>query len=300
MFTPVSLGIQGYIKQAKVPFINCGSGNEALVDPPNCNPYFFKGRWGNPQACRAAEYPAKKYGGRVFFLSDNYGWGKSCTQWYKETIKRVTNLEVLGEDYPPFNTDNYAPYISKMKALKPDFVALGITGGGYARFNNQAAQMDLNVPLHQNVYNRPDIMACGDSALGMTAAADYMIKNKKIPRCEEINTAYFNFTGDNLGNAGAATFNSIEVICKAIQDGKSTKPDDIVRSLEKIVYEDGIISKPYRFRWCDHTALMDIYIVEVVRDKEYVYDSKVIGKIEDPELLMSKCGQTGCEELIKL
>lgn len=295
----ISMAIQGYIKERKITFLNSGSGNEAIVNPPHCSRYFFKGVFGNPQICRAAEYPAKKYGGRCYFIADNYSWGYNCTKFFKQSVERVAKLEVAGEAYPPFNSDNYAPYITKIQAAKPDFVVIGICGGGYARFIKQAWQMGLKIPLHHNFYSRPDVLAAGDAALGMTCGADFLIDNPKIPRSKQINEEFKAFTGNYLGLHGANGFNGIEVICKAIKEAGSTDPEKIVESLENLVFEDSIIDPGYRFRKCDHAALVSPMIVEVAKHPKYRYVAKLIEEVKDPAALMIPCGKTGCEELMK-
>ena len=56
IMSSVSMAIQGYVKEKKIPFLNSGSGNEEIVNPPHCGRYFFKGVYGNPQICLAAQY----------------------------------------------------------------------------------------------------------------------------------------------------------------------------------------------------------------------------------------------------
>jgi hypothetical protein len=45
--------------------------------------------------------------------------------------------------------------------------------------------------------------------------------------------------------------------------------------------------------------MTDVYIVEVVRDPKYEYNSRLIEVVKDPEVLMTPCGKTGCEEAMK-
>ena len=299
ILSSASMAIQGYVKEKKIPFVNSGSGNEEIVNPPHCNRYFFKGTYGNPQIVLAAQYGAKKHGGRWYFIADNYSWGTNCTKFFKQSIAQVTKLEVVGEDYPPFNSDNYAPYITKIKTANPDGVAIGVCGGGYARFIKQARQMGLKTFFHHNFYSRPDVKAAGDSALGMTAGTNFLIDNPTLPRSKKFAEEFKAFTGDYPGGTGADGFNSIEVICKAILEAGSTDPEKIVDALENVVYKDGVITSAYQFRKCDHMATFGVYVTEVVKDPKYQYDSKLIEVVKDPEVLLTPCGKTGCEEAMK-
>jgi branched-chain amino acid transport system substrate-binding protein len=299
ILSSASMAIQGYVKDKKIPFVNSGSGNEEIVNPPHCSRYFFKGVYGNPQECLAVQYAAKKYGGRWYFIADNYSWGYNCTKFFKQAIQLVGKLEVLGEDYPPFNSDNYAPYVTKIKAANPDGVAIGVCGGGYARFIKQAREMGLKTFFHHNFYSRPDVKAAGDASLGMTASVDFLIENPKVPRAKKFAEEFKTFTGDYPGGSGADGYNGIEAICKAIQEAGSTDPEKIVDELENLYFKESILSPSYHFRKCDHTAMMDVYIVEVVKDPKYQYNSRLMEVVKDPEVLMTPCGKTGCEEAMK-
>ena len=299
IMSSISMAIQGYIKEKKIPFINSGSGNEEIVNPPHCGRYFFKGCFGNPQIVLATQYGAKKHGGRWYFIADNYSWGYNCNKFFKQAIQRATKLEVLAEDYPPFNSDNYAPYITKIKAANPDGVAIGVCGGGYARFIKQAREMGLKTFFHHNFYSRPDVKAAGDASVGMTAGTDFLIENPRIPRAKKFAEEFKAFTGDYPGSAGADGYNSIEVLCKAIHEAGSTDPEKIVDVLENLTLKESILCPTYHFRKCDHCAMLDVFTVEIVKDPKYQYDAKFLEEAEDPTVLMTPCGQTGCEDLMK-
>jgi len=299
IMSSVSMAIQGYVKEKKIPFLNSGSGNEEIVNPPHCGRYFFKGVYGNPQICLAAQYAAQKRGGRWYFIADNYSWGYNCNKFFKQAIQQVTKLEVAGEDYPPFNSDNYAPYVTKIKAANPEAVAIGVCGGGYARFIKQAREMGLQTLLHHNFYSRPDVKAAGDAAVGMFCGSDYLIDNPKIPRAKKFADDFKVFTGDYPGSAGANGFNGVEVICKAIQEAGGTDPEKIVETMENLNFKESIISPGYHFRKCDHAPMISIYIVECVKDAKYQYDSRLLEVVKDPTVLMTPCGKTGCEDSMK-
>jgi branched-chain amino acid transport system substrate-binding protein len=299
IMSSISMAIQGYVKEKKIPFLNSGSGNEEIVNPPHCGRYFFKGTFGNPQIVLPVQYGAKKHGGRWYFIADNYSWGYNCTKFFKQAIQRVVKLDVAGEDYPPFNCDNYAPYITKIQAANADGVAIGVCGGGYARFIKQARQMGLKTFFHHNFYSRPDVKAAGDASLGMMSGTNFLIENPKIPRAMKFAEEFKAFTGDYPGGAGADGYNGIEVICKAIQEAGSTEPEKIVDALENLVFKDSVETLTYQFRKCDHMATFAVYTVEVVKDAKYQYNSKLIEIAQDPDQLMIPCGKTGCEESMK-
>ncbi|MEW6263894.1 MAG: ABC transporter substrate-binding protein [Thermodesulfobacteriota bacterium] len=294
----ISIAVQEYIKEKKIPFFNTGSGNEALVTPPNCGRYFFKGLIGTPQSALAVQYPARKYGNRVYFVADDYTWGYTYVKFFKKALELMGKPEVVGEDYTPFNTDNYAPFITKAMAAKPAFLVAAVAGG-YARFITQANQMGLKIPIHHPYFSKPDVKAAGDAALGLTCGGEFLIDNPKVPRAKKFAEGLKAFTGDTPGATEAHAFNGVEMICKAIQQAGGLDPDKIVEALENMVFQESVIMPGYKFRKCDHGPTVDVYVLEVIKHPEYGYDVKMVEQIKDPEVLMLPCGQTGCEEAMK-
>ena len=91
----------------------------------------------------------------------------------------------------------------------------------------------------------------------------------------------------------------IEVLCKAIHEAGSTDPEKIVDVLENLTLKESIMCPTFHFRKCDHSAMLDVFTVEIVKDPKYQYDAKFLEEAKDPTVLMTPCGQTGCEDLMK-
>src|SRR6185312_3819353 len=113
IFSAISLSVQEYVnKDAKVPFLNAGSGNPALSEPPACGKYSFQGSPNSRILCLPSLYAAKKFGPKWFLIGDDYTWGRLSVDLTKQAIKLGSPLEVVGEEFPPLGTTNYAPYIT--------------------------------------------------------------------------------------------------------------------------------------------------------------------------------------------
>src|SRR5439155_3378922 len=121
IFSAISLSVQEYVnRDARIPFLNAGSGNPAISEPPACGKYTFQALPNSRQLVLPSLYAARKHGAKWFFIADDYSWGKLSVQLTKDAVKLGSPLEVVGEEYSPLGTTNYAPYVTKAMAAKPD------------------------------------------------------------------------------------------------------------------------------------------------------------------------------------
>ena len=191
IFSAISLAVQEYInKEAKIPYVNAGSGNPAVSEPPACGKYSFQGLPNSRQLVLPSLYAAKKHGPKWFFIADDYSWGKLSVQLTKDAIKLGSPLETVGEEYSPLGTTNYAPYVTKAMAAKPDVIGLVVFGAGYARILKQINQMGAKAHIHHNFWSQIDAEAAGEAVVGMTAGEAYTFENPKVPRAQKYAQAY--------------------------------------------------------------------------------------------------------------
>ncbi len=297
IFSAISLAVQEYAnKDAKIPFVNAGSGNPAISEPPACGKYTFQGMPNSRQLALPGLYAAKKHGPKWFFMADDYSWGRLSVQLTKDAIKLGSPLEVVGEEYPPLGTTNYAPYITKAIAAKPDVIGVVIFGAGYARVLKQIRQMGLQAHLHHNFWSQVDTNAAGEAVLGMTAGEAYTFENLKVPRAAKFAKEYKAIHGTWPDPTAARGYNAVEVLALAIQQAGSTKPDAVVKALESLVFKESLMGE-FRFRECDHLAMTSVFVVEGKYNADYKYYPAYIEDVPDPNALLIPCGKTGCEPL---
>lgn len=299
IFSAISLAVQEYVnKEARVPFINAGSGNPAISEPPACGKYTFQGLPHSRVAALPSAYAAKKYGSKWFLIGDDYSWGRLTVQLTKDAVRIVGGeLTVVGEEYTPFGTTNYAPYITKAIAAKPDVVGVVVFGAGYARILKQMKQMGLKAHIHHNFWSQVDANAAGDAVLGMTASHSYVLENPRVPRMAQFAKAYkarYNAWPDP---AAAGGYNAIEVLALAMRNAGSSKPDAVVKAMETLRFSS--LSGDYRFRECDHAALSGVFTVEGKFNDEYKFYPSFVEEVRNPDTLMIPCGQTRCEPAMK-
>lgn len=299
IFSAISLAVQEYVnKEAKVPFLNAGSGNPALSEPPACGKYTFQGAPNSRILTLPSLYAAKKHGPKWFLIGDDYTWGRLTVQLTKDAIKLGSPLDVVGEEYPPLGTTNYAPYITKAIAAKPDVIGLVVFGAGYARILKQIKQMGVKAHIHHNFWSQVDANAAGDAVLGMTAGEAYTFENPRVPRAAQFAKAHKQLYGTWPDPSAARGYHAVEVLALAMQQAGSAKPDAVVAAMEKLVFKNSVEGE-YRFRDCDHAAVSSVFVVEGKYNDEYKFYPAYIEEMPKPEALMVPCGQTKCEPAMK-
>jgi branched-chain amino acid transport system substrate-binding protein len=300
IFSSISLAVQEYInRDAKIPYVNAGSGNPAVSEPPACGLYTFQGLANSRQTVLPSLNAAKKHGAKWFFIADDYAWGRLTVQLTKDAIKLGSPLEVVGEEYSPLGTTNYAPYVTKAMAAKPDVMGIVVFGAGYARVLKQIRQMGLKTHIHHNFWSQVDAVAAGDAVIGMTAGEAYTFENPKVPRAAKFAEAFHARHGNWPDPAAARGANAVEVLALATKAAGSTKPDALVKALERLVFKDSVMGE-FRFRECDHVAMTSVFMVEGKQSDRYkgIYPAYV-EDVQNPNVLLVPCGKTGCEPLMK-
>ncbi len=299
IFSSISMAVQEFInKDAHVPFLNAGSSNPALSQPPACGRYTFVGEPNSSEFALAAPYAAKKFGTRWFFIADDYSWGRLTVDLTKAAIRRSAALEIVGEEYAPLGTTNYAPYITKVIAAKPDVIGLVVFGAGYARVLKQIRQMGASAHIHHNFWSQVDANAAGDAVVGMTAGEAFLFDNPRAPQALQFATGFHARLGHWPDPAAARGYNAVQVLARSIQGAGTTDPDAIVTAMERLTFADSVLGA-FRFRECDHQATTSMFVVEARFNDTYQYYGSYVAEVDHPDSLMVPCGKTGCEGLVR-
>ena len=219
----IVMAMQPYIKEKKTIFVNSNSGNDILVKPPHCNRYYFKELISAWTITLAIQEPAKRVGKKWYFMADNYTHGKEIVDYAQKSLKAaVPDAEIVGADFPNLGESNYAPYLTKVMAAKPDGLFVGTIGAGYVRTIKQARQMGLDCHLHTFCWFHPLAMAIGKDIVGTTTAALYIPNNPKVPRAREIADLYKKKFGHWPSTMAGEGFNGVECIFEAVKKAGTT------------------------------------------------------------------------------
>lgn len=296
IYSSISMAIQQFInREAKIPFVNSGSGNPAVSAPPHCGKYTFQATPSSSLLALAAGYAAKKHGFRWAFIADDYGWGRLSVKLMKEAVALNGKIEVVGEEYAPFGTTNYAPYITKATAGHPDCVGIATFGSGYAPVLLQLHQMGVKAHRHHIFWSRADANAAGEACLGMTTGGSYVFSDPNVPQSLQWAKAYYAIHKKWPDPAAAFGYIGVMVLAESIRKAKGTDPDAMVHALESTPFNS--IEGHVHFRDCDHMLVTPVNVLEAKHSPTYDYYASYVETVKHPDALLVPCGKTGCEAL---
>jgi branched-chain amino acid transport system substrate-binding protein len=296
----ISMAVQGYVREKKIVFVNSGSGNDMLIKPPNCDRYFFKAGGSVDTSLVSIRVPSQKIGPKWYFLAENSGWGKYTTEAFKKAIKHYrAQSEVVGEDYTTPGETNFAPYVTKIMAAKPDGLLLAQFGAPWFRSVKQVRDMGLKCHIHHAFWSDADAQAAGDAVVGVTTSVVFLPENPAAPRAAVFSEAFKKKHGRYPGYFPATGFNGVECLVEAIKASGSTDTETVIEAMEKMKYKDSVFGPDVYFRKADHMGITGVYTVEAIKDPKYLYGLKVLGYEPNPTYFLSPEDQTGCGEHMK-
>src|SRR6185369_2898548 len=138
-----ALAVSAKCPEWKVIFMSTINGAGALTTK-SFHRYFFRVNTSGPMGARAvslylAESPMKRF----FALGADYAWGRDSVGSFTTQIM-AAKKDVVGTDYPPVGTKDFASYIAKIRQSKAEGVYLALPGQDATIYLKQAHQFGLN------------------------------------------------------------------------------------------------------------------------------------------------------------
>ena len=271
--TGVVLSSEALAVSAKCPewgviFMSTINGTGALT-AKNFNRNFFRQNISGPMGTRAVNlYLADSPMKRFFGLGSDYAWGRDSIGAFSRGVAAM-GKQMIGTDFPPVGTKDFASYIGKIKEAKPDGCYLVLVGQDATIFFKQAAQFGLtkDVRLMMEILELENMKAVGDAMAGVVGGSRYPFtldnpKNRDfVKRFYAMHKVYPDmFDGD--------TYEGVEWLSQVIEKaGTADDIDKIIATWEESTYEG--LSGKFVMRKCDHQAAQPGFVCEAVKDPKY-------------------------------
>ena len=129
--------------------------------------------------CAAMVQMAKAKGFKRFYnIALDFLPGHDHVRIWKELVKKeMPDAQMVGEDFFPWNTKDFGPYVTKIKAAKPDMIMLGAFGPDVINMVKQSRRMGLKVPFMNHFALDPMMTrALGQDADGMYSVSGYSME----------------------------------------------------------------------------------------------------------------------------
>jgi len=290
----ICMAIQHYGKEKKTIFVNTGSGNDVLTEPPNCSRYFFKIQPNTRMGSLAVQYPEKSFGNNWVFMAIDTVWGKLVVKYSKLVLEKNKKVNIRQEIYVPFSETNYASYLTPLVSNQPDVIMIVVFGSHYPRMIKQIRQIGIKSHIHSYYYERPSVVAAGDDALGLSTFALYFTKNPKVPKAHTFANEFNKKFKEVPGGQGATAYAGVEMLLEAVKNAGTVEADPVIKALETSQFKNTVLAPKVYFRRSDHQAIVPVFVGKIVKDPELQYEFQLEYTIDDPTELLTPEDKTGC------
>ena len=262
-----ALAVSAKCPEWKVILMSTINGAGALT-AKSWNRYFFRINTSGPMGARAvslylAEGPMK----RIFALGSDYAWGRDSVASFSAQIE-AAKREIVGKDYPPVGTKDFASYIAKVRQSKAEGVYLVLVGQDATIFLKQAHQFGLTreVKPIMEILELENMKAVGDAMEGAIGSSRYPFtvdtpkNNAFVKRFHDLHGVYPDmFDGE--------TYEGLEWLAQVITKAGGDDVEKVIEAWEDSSYEG--LEGPFFMRKCDHKAVQLGFAVQAVKDPKY-------------------------------
>jgi branched-chain amino acid transport system substrate-binding protein len=233
------------------------------------NRYFFRVNTSGPMGARAislylAESPMKRF----FGLGSDYAWGRDSVASFSTQIT-AAGKEVVGKDYPPVGTKDFASYIGKIKQSRAEGCYLALPGQDATIFLKQAHQFGLNreVKPIMEIVELENMKAVGDAMEGTIGSSRYPF-TVDTPKNNDFVKRFHAMHGVYPDMFDGETYEGLEWLAQVMQKaGTADDVEKLIETWEDSKYEG--LEGPFFMRKCDHQAVQPGFAVQAVKDPRY-------------------------------
>ncbi|PKO57711.1 MAG: hypothetical protein CVU24_18465, partial [Betaproteobacteria bacterium HGW-Betaproteobacteria-18] len=278
-------------------FFTCDADVPAMTGS-KCNRNFFRpGGHTDSRAYAVAHLTAKMGYKKIGIIAQDYSMGRDAVAAYKKKLAQLKpDAKVAVEVYHPAGTKDYAPYVTRIIAAKPDVIFTPNWGNDMTMFLKQGRPMGMKQRILSFYINdEVTIQSLANDAYVIgsigTEIYDITIPNKKN---QEFIAKFYKDKGYYptwlRGKAYMATMFWAEAVKKA----GTTDVNAVIKAWEGLTY-DGPAGL-WTMRACDHQAMMPYYYIEIAKNSKFFKHAygKVTGTAPEKIVAIS-CEETGCK-----
>lgn len=257
-----ALAMMSVANRAKIPLILPGAAAREITGK-DCSRYTFRTQATVPVQINGLMPYVQQVGKKVYFITPSYAFGQDIVKSARAGLPAIGATEI-GSDEVPINTADYSSFILKIRQAKPDVVIGGLVGGDLSNFLKQWNEMGMKdkAPYAAVAVTDTDFWDVGPQASTGIFIKPWYYANPKNTAAEKKMIADFQKKYNQPpSDKSWSGWIAMRALLESIEAAKSTKPQDIVTSLEKWKNTEGDF--PFYFREWDHQLVRPAVIVKV-------------------------------------
>jgi branched-chain amino acid transport system substrate-binding protein len=174
-YTPLGLAMLPYLEESKTPWFVTGAGSVAAS--ATRMPYMFRTCWSTWQvAAPIGKWVFDNVAKEIVLLTTDINSGHDVLTSFKSTFVALGG-KVLNEISVPLGANDYSPYLTQIRSIKPPATYSFFGGTDAVRFVKQYAEYGLKGRVlmigFQSLLDSDTIAAQGDAAIGGVTSSIY-------------------------------------------------------------------------------------------------------------------------------
>ncbi|MBI2372248.1 MAG: ABC transporter substrate-binding protein [Deltaproteobacteria bacterium] len=263
-------------RRYEIPLITGVSTSPLLTEQGN--KWFFRAQATSRLMARAVmDYMVKQHKIKTLaFLCSNNDWGRGVVKEYGDAIRGFGGRVLAEEYYAEPDTDFYS-YLTKIKALNPDAIAMAADEQHGAGIMKQIREVGIRAKLFGEGPWTTDayLRIAGAASHGFMAVIEY-IHLVEHPANKAFLAKYMERHKENPTKYSAAGHTILNILVDGIRRAKSTDAGKLRDALEKTDYSG--FTGTFRFDAKHQAYNFDIFIAEIRDGKPLVVGKTKIGK----------------------
>lgn len=227
--TPNAFSVAPLATQAKVPMVVLNAATSSITEK---SPNIVRVSMTLPQdTAPMAEWAIDNGIKNVYTLVADYGPGHDAEAQFKKTFTELGG-KIVGDVRTPVKNPDFAPYLQKIKDIKPDavffFVPNGEQGVALAKGYTERglAEVGIKALATGDVTDEDVLDAMGDNALGMITSFHYSQVHES-PENKAFTAAYAKaYPSDRPNFMAVAAYDGMHMIYQALEQTKGDASAD--------------------------------------------------------------------------
>ena len=269
----VAGAVRDFIHNAEVPLVITNAGNDHLTGA-QCSPWILRSSFSNGQISREmGPWMAAQGYRNVFLMAFDYAAGHQAMAAFRGGFVAAGGA-IVGEEYPPLGeTEDFGPYLAKIRAVRPDAAYVFFAGGPAIKFVKEWAAFGLHGEvqlagagwLNSALY----IDAQGDDAEGTLGILNY-VPSIDTPENHAFQKRFREAHGRAGSEFGVAAYDTARLIVAALEaTGGNTGDKEALAAAMRATRFDGPRG-PFRIDPATNNVIQNLYIFEVQKQGDGV------------------------------
>jgi len=270
--TAVAQSIMNVAEKEKVVQVSHATYSDSLTGK-DFNRNFFRTCYTTGQFSRAfAEYFKTQPYRKFYLINMDYVFGHAVADDFIAAMKRaIPDVQIVGNDFHPIATKDFAPYVSKIIASGAEIVYTGNYGTDLETLMKHATQLGMKARWASNQLDDHVVLsnireyAVGAIVVGMYSLNIESEQNRML--LEKWHKKYKDTKYPWPTNPVGYIYNGCMFFFEAVKKAKSIDPEAVIKAWEGMEYE-GVRGKN-TMRACDHQNLAPLMLSEIQAKSEF-------------------------------